>query len=49
MIRDAAGVIRYLTLDQLVPYDQKKGRIVQSQSSRVGNQRRGSTTSRCPH
>jgi DNA uptake protein ComE-like DNA-binding protein len=27
MIRDAAGVIRYLTLDQLVPYDQKKGRM----------------------
>jgi len=27
MVRDAGGVITYLTLDQLVPYDKEKGRL----------------------
>ena len=27
MVRDAAGNVTYLTLDQLVPYDSKKGRL----------------------
>ena len=27
MVRDAAGVIAYLSLDQLVPYDKDKGRL----------------------
>ena len=26
MVRDAGGAVTYLTLDQLVPYDQEKGR-----------------------
>ncbi len=27
MVRDASGNVTYLTLDQLVPYDSKKGRL----------------------
>jgi type II secretory pathway component PulK len=27
MVRDASGNVNYLTLDQLVPYDTKKGRL----------------------
>ena len=27
MVRDAAGVITYLSLEQLVPYDKDKGRL----------------------
>ena len=27
MVRDAGGNVTYLTLEQLVPYDKKKGRL----------------------
>ena len=35
MVRDAGGVITYVTLDQLVPYDTEKGRLAKVEAPQI--------------
>ena len=43
MVRDSGGNVTYLTLDQLVPYEQGKGRLAKVEAPVLRSKRRGST------
>ena len=43
MVKDASGNVTFLTLDQLVPYEQGKGRLAKVTAPILEVKRRGST------